>query len=1165
MKPKNIKTFIFIFFFISGAAGLVYEVIWTRMFTLVFGNTTLAVSTVLSAFMTGLALGSYYFGKLIDEKGNPIKIYSLLEIGIGISASLIPFLVNISNHLYSGLFGMVGSNSFLLSIVRFFMSFLMMLIPTIMMGGTLPVLSKYFVKVKIDLGSKVGSLYSVNTFGAVIGCFLAGFFMIRILGVNETVYIFAGINVLIGFLVWLMSRKEVVEEIVLKEEIVSNINSTESETNVTKNVYKIEKMILLAFALSGFCALAYEVLWTRIIIYIISISVYAFTIMLTTFLFGLAFGGYIGGKLSDRFDGLKLFSIFEVLIGLSALVTIYLLSNFVEINDKLALIVGKVGWKKWNIIRFMETGMIIFIPTLLMGAVFPVVGKIWTKNIKKVGKSIGEVYSFNTVGSVLGSIAAGFVILPLFGTPKGIMFIAFVNILIGLVVLYFIKNVKLLVKVLLTALLVLVIIIQTLHIKKEQFLSIFNAYEKGSELVYFKEGISGTTTVHKYPEYFYQGDLLAVDGTNVAGTEFMLRTIQKLQGHLPIFLHGNAKKAMQIGFGSGETSHSVLLHDIERLDMVEISRDILDAAEKYFPDLNRSVLNDKRLNPIIMDGKNYAILTREKYDVIMNDATYPTTGECAALFTKEHFLALRKKLNENGVVSTWVPLDLAPFDFKMILKTFQDVFPFSYYWYVSNSTNKHGVLIGMQNKLSIDFDKYIETMNEDKIKEDLGEVNLSNPIALLDGFLLDENDIKDLTEEVPINTDDKPLLEFSQTKLRDRKECEIANITAILKYKKIIFPYLGNIGMDEKGKDKLKAEIEKYSTATKLVIEGHLADRKGIPGERSKKYYEALKINPDDMNAKYLLEEIKREEINLKKKVETDSLDQRNYADIALYYIKESKFQESIYYLQKAIELKPDDIEQYIGLGGVYMRLGNKDKALEVFYKAISVEPQNADLRFKIANFLNENDMYLSALRELEEARKLNPKNANIRYNLANAYIRNNEIMKGIDEYKKAIELNPKDVSFHYNLANCYTMNSLYEEALVEYKEALKLNPNDADIRFNSSFVFLRTKKIDEAIYQLQQTIKLDPKYARAYSNLGLIYENQGRIIEALDMYKKSIEIKPSLSPTYWILALLYNKIGMRENAIASLKDFIKYTDDKSRAIEAEKIIEKIKRRESIN
>ena len=1159
MRNKKTRGFIFVFFFISGAACLVYGIAWTRMFTLVFGNTTLAVSTVLSAFMAGLALGSYYFGKLIDKKENPLKFFAAFEIGIGIIAFFIPLFIHFSNYFYSLKYDIFGLNYFILSFAGFFISFLIMLIPTAMMGGTLPVLSKYFIRKKTDLGSKVGVLYSINTFGAVIGCFLAGFYMISTFGVNASVYLFAVINVLIGISIWIMSRKEVIEESALKEEVISTSELKNLETKNIEHTRTIEKVVLYGFALSGFCALAYGVLWTRILIYVITASVYAFSIMLTIFLFGLALGGYIGGKLSDRFDGIKLFSIIEILIGFIALGTVYLLSDFLDIHNKLADVLGEDGWYKWNIIRFVETGFILFIPTLLMGSIFPIVGKVWTGNIKKVGSSIGKVYSFNIIGSLLGLVIAGFIIVPFLGIPKGIMVIAFINIIIGTTVFYLIPTIKLQIKVPITAILLALIVTQPFYIKKDEFLSLLNRFEEGSELIYFKEGISGTVTVHSYPEYYFEGKRIAIDGTNVAGTEFMLRTTQKLQGHLPLLIHGNAKKVMQIGFGSGETSNAVLLHNVDRLDMVELSEDVLKTTEIYFSDMNKGVIKDKRLNPIMMDGKNYAILTKEKFDVVINYPKYPTAGACASLYTKDHFLTLSRKLNENGVVSTWVPLDLATDDFRMILKTFQSVFPYSYFWNVSNSTNKHGILIGMKNRLGLDYNHFVEMMGDEKIKEDLGEVNLSNPVALLDGFLLNEEDIKVLTRYAAVNTDNKPLLEFSQgILLTNRIENEMENISGIFKHRKIILPYLVNVGSDEDDKNRIMAELEKYSEASIHVIAGHLSDIEGIPGIRSQEYYEALKINPDDLNAKYLLEEIEKEEINWKKKIEADSLNPTNYSELALYYLKENKLENSIYYLEKAMKLDPNDSDPYIGLGVVYMHLGEKDKALNMFNKAIAIDPKSSELRFRIAYFLNDSGMNLSALREFEEAKKLNSKNADIRYGLANAYLGNNEIDKALEEYKEAVRLEPKNANFRQGLANCYAGERLFEEALVEYREALKIDPNNPELRFNSSFTFFTLEMIDEAIFQLRQAIRINPNYGLAYLNLGVIHESIGRFDEALGFYKKSLAVDTTLNMPYWSMGLLYYKRGMIENAISALKEFTKRSDNQVDIERVEKTIAEI-------
>ncbi|UCC49730.1 MAG: fused MFS/spermidine synthase, partial [Gemmatimonadota bacterium] len=408
----RVRLTILVLFFLSGACGLVYEVVWMRMLTLVFGATAFATSTILASFFAGLALGSFYFGRVIDRGRNPLLVYALLEAGIGISAFLMPVLFSGLTQIYVGVSQRFAISYYQISLLRFALAFSVMLVPATLMGGTLPVIVKFFARRRERLAWNVGHLYSMNTFGAVVGTLSAGFFLILMLGVRESAYLAGVVNLLIAGTVLALAWRFGIRPVADTNAKESKKEPEESGEEVFSS--KLALLALWAIGLSGFCALALEVFWTRALVFFLDNSTHAFTTILTAFLLGIALGSLIVARFIDTRK--KLFAwlgVMEVLIGLSAILAIPILNNLTPVFQSMAgsSLDSMLHWK-WTGMRFVNSLAVMLVPTVLMGMTFPLVSKIYTRNVKLVGSALGDVYSVNTIGGVFGSVIAGFVLIP---------------------------------------------------------------------------------------------------------------------------------------------------------------------------------------------------------------------------------------------------------------------------------------------------------------------------------------------------------------------------------------------------------------------------------------------------------------------------------------------------------------------------------------------------------------------------------------------------------------------------------------------------------------------------------------------------------------------------------------------------------------------------------
>src|SRR5437867_1057328 len=418
--------------FLSGISGLIYEVAWARMLHLLFGDTVLAVSTVLASFMAGLAAGSFWIGRYIDRRRGVLAVYAGLETGIGLSALLLPVVLQALTPLYVWLHQSLSASFWLFGLVRFLLAFCLLSVPTALMGATLPVLSRYLVQNSATLGWNVGALYALNTGGAMLGCFMAGYVLIGSLGLSWTVWIGAALNFAIALVVW--GGQRWIEAPDIRE--APSSSPADTAPAVARYDDKTVRRVLWSFALAGCAALSYEVIWTRALTFFVGNSTYAFSAMLTTFLCGLALGSVLVARVSDRSGNvLALLGALQVGIGIYGILTIAILGRLFYGFDAWWEGFSNANWGAPLGLTFLKTFVVILPPTLCMGATFPLVSKIVTHGPQAVGRGVGTAYACNTLGAIVAAWVSGFVAIPLLGTHHSLALTALLSVGIGGVLL----------------------------------------------------------------------------------------------------------------------------------------------------------------------------------------------------------------------------------------------------------------------------------------------------------------------------------------------------------------------------------------------------------------------------------------------------------------------------------------------------------------------------------------------------------------------------------------------------------------------------------------------------------------------------------------------------------------------------------------------------------
>ncbi len=754
-------------FFLSGASALIYEVLWVRQLTLVFGNTVQAASTVLAAFMGGLALGSFAIGRWLDCSGkNPLRVYAILECGIGIFALLFPVFLLAATPIYRAVYQATDGGGILLVVVRFLLCSLYLILPSALMGATLPTLGKAIVSNDEQIGRQLGALYAVNTFGGVAGTLCCGFWLIPSFGALTTTLFAVFLNIAIGAAAWWLARRQ-------QEASLPILSTSQKNEPLTSEA----KLVLVAYFVSGLVALGLEVVWVRLLLLIFGSTTYAFSVMLAVFLAGIALGSAIAQRSVDRLRApVPVFGIVLLCCGISTMI----LTRQVDWMAQFYLAQlshSGLHWLGDTRAKIMLSVLVMGLPTIFFGATFPIVARMNISKTQTLGGNIGRIYAANTLGAIVGSLMGGFVLLPLLGMQMTIVVLAIGLAMIG-VTLVISSEAWSFKRRATTAIIFVASSAIVAATQQPWSRKVLSAGVYMSPQMYLRNNVSALTQelTDDLVPYYAEGKTATVsvfikdgivksfrvDGkpeiSNIAGD----RRIGRILGHLPMLLHARPREIFNLGLGGGLTVAGLAAHPIERIDVAEFEPLVVNCA-RYFARENNRVLDDSRLRLIFNDGRNHLLLVNRHYDVLTSDPLEPIVAGAASLFTREHFLAAKARLAPGGLICQWIPLyEMDTFHFHSIIKTFSFVFPHVSVWFTGTDV----IMIGSLQPLEIDFDRLALRMRQPKIQRDLADVGLDNPHRLLGTFLFELSPKSVFEDQVPLNTDNNPYIEFSTPKRR---------------------------------------------------------------------------------------------------------------------------------------------------------------------------------------------------------------------------------------------------------------------------------------------------------------------------------------------------------------------------------------------------------------
>ncbi len=779
-------------FVASGVSGLIYEVAWVRSLELIFGTTTFAVATVLAAFMGGLALGSYAMGRMVSRfsRLHPLQLYGILECAIAVLSLLVPWVLHALVPIYQWAWRATHASFVSFSLLRLALSALVLLGPTFLMGATLPVASEFVSGDPRSGRRTIGLLYACNTFGAVLGCLGAGLFLFPTIGLAGTQTVALTCNLLAAAGAFAIARRCRNRAAATAPGLVPVGESDPAAAGAgPARISVAARILVLTYAFSGFVAMLYEVAWSRILVLIVGSSTYAYTIMLGTFLLGLALGaGIMTRWLARKIEPLKAAALAQIVTGLATLGSVHLVEELPYLYLKAFEAAtpsphGLLG------LQFLMAGGLMILPTLGLGAMFPITMQGLAPVRGSAGRVVGWAYALNTLGAIAGSVLAGFLFVPRWGSQSTLLAGVALNVLLAALAWQAAPTLPARLQrwrgaVTILGLLACLNLVAVTPAWSPAVLSsgIFRyvrdfvgldragfrerARHMAGDLLMFEEGLTCTVTVTRTPETVTlmvnaKPDASTPSGlgnpldTNAPAAFYDLPT-QILLGQLPLLVAPRPEQVLVVGLGSGLTLGSVLTHPVRRVDCIELEKAVVRGSH-FFEDHNRQPLADPRTQLIVNDARNHFLVSDETYDVIISEPSNPWIPGAANLFTREAFEQSRRRLRPDGVFCQWLQLyELQPDDFATVLRTFAEVYPHIHLFRV----NQDAILLGSLQPQPIS-EAELGRRLAGRVADDLRRIDVQGVEDLLARYWIGGDELRRCIPPGPLNTDDNRRIEFA--------------------------------------------------------------------------------------------------------------------------------------------------------------------------------------------------------------------------------------------------------------------------------------------------------------------------------------------------------------------------------------------------------------------
>jgi spermidine synthase len=720
--------------FASGAAGLIYQVLWLRQLSLVFGVTVYAASTVLAAFMAGLAIGSALCRRIRWQRLPPLAAFGAAEVLVGASGLASPLLLDAASSLYLVLYRAAPDSIGVVTAARLVCSFAILALPTALMGVTLPLLSAAVSAPGRPNGTRIGLIYAVNTLGAMAGALLCGLVLIPAIGIRSSFLVAAVLNVTVGAIAMWKGWRPHAQA---RQPGSSGRGQATPEPAAAQPERRVLQAVRAVVLMSGFASLGLEIVWFRLMLQFVAATAQAFTAMLATVLGGIAIGAVVAARLLRRpADHPAALGTAQALAGAITPASLFFLMWTVE-----------RGWKTMGL--WPAVLIAILPPAVCLGVGLPlalgIVGQARRDRDDDVAGPVGSTYALNVAGAIAGSLASGFLLLPRLGSLGTLVALSALLVASGAWLAWRRPAAA---GRLAGASLALLFAVLAWLVPDPFRVAIDRRYGTDLREIWRDDGVQTAVSVRAG-----RGQrVLYLDGLHQASDLPEMVSLHRAIGHLPMILHGMARDVLVVGLGGGATPGALSLHPGARVEVVELSDGVRRAAAQ-FAHVNYDVLRRPNVTVRIDDGRNFLSLTDRRFDVITADIIQPEHAGAGMVYSREYFSLVRDALDDDGVALQWIGHRPAV-EYSLIMRTFLAAFPHATLWYDGN------FLVGTRRPLSVDPQALDRLRAQPHLRAALDAVGLTGFDVLRSWYTADAAAMRAFVGDGPVLTDDRPLVEY---------------------------------------------------------------------------------------------------------------------------------------------------------------------------------------------------------------------------------------------------------------------------------------------------------------------------------------------------------------------------------------------------------------------
>ncbi len=1026
---------------VSGAASLIYEVTWTRLLTLEMGHGVVAASTVLAAFMGGLAVGSaaggYFGGRLSPTQA--LRAYAILEVIVAILAALLPFELAAVRPLLANVYA-DGSPGVMFSLSRLALSLFLLAAPAAAMGATFPVTSRWMVRGAAHVAADAGWLYTVNTIGAALGAVLAGFLLLPTFGLRLTTQAGVALNLTAAAIaLWIAARAN---------RLPARANVPTARAKRVKP--KTEEAGLLwiaaaALGLSGTASLALQVVWTRLAALILGPTTYAFSLVVAVFIGGLAVGSALGSRLAARVRqpvvGLAICLLSSVGLAIAAATAVdralLVMAGFVTASD--------ASFGGLLVRQALLVAALIAPMTVAFGAAFPFAVAVGFRSDAKIVPDLGLIYAVNTGGAIVGALLAGFVLINSLGLHDTIRFVA-VAVGAGTFALLLAARVRGRSRVIGFAGCALVTFLGVFLPSWNQPLLSSGVYKYAADmgeidtwitagrLLYYREGATATVSVREA----LGNRSLSIDGKVDASSGADMLT-QRLLAHVPLLLHPDPHRVGILGLGSGVTLGAALRHPVTQADVLEILPEVVQASG-FFASENHQALADPRTRLIVGDGRLHLMLSRSKYDVIVSEPSNPWIAGIASLFTREFFETARDNLAPGGVLCQWAhTYDMSDRDLRSIVSTFLSVFPHGSLWLIGKGDV---LLVASAEPLDKRLGEMTRHWERPGVADDLLDVGVREPFDLLSMFVAEGPALAGYAAGAPVQTDDRSQLEFSgprslfgsSANRNDEILRQLASTAPAPAAVRTAISQARPAAWRNRGWMLLKAEV--YESAWRDFARGLEADATDADA------YEGL-LRASNPGATPGVEE----SLTLLRRLAADPSHLQAKVSLSRLLAANGATDEAAALMVDLSERFPDNSDVLEQLASVLSDVGDVQRLPSVVLKLGKSAPNSQRAHYYAASLLFRQGRPDLAVSEAELVVRENPGHALAQNVLGAALASLGQLDRARHAFEASLRANPRSAGTYTNLATLEMQAGNAREAARRYAEALVLDPTSDTAR----------------------------------------------------------------------------------------------------------------------